>query len=475
MQIKKYGRPLLVLSTLFWLILFLINFGHGAGWSGVYSILIKKINTESLSWFFLFSALGSFVLNLLLMGFADLLDSEKLVQISFIGFIGVLAADLAVLDAQTFFSPLQYKYLLIFLAVLIISVPSVFIIQTWNLINNTFSPKSAADIYPLLTTAPLIGSIAGGFAAHRLPKYFQTESLVVTWGVCILIAVVITAVLTRLLKKYNISRHRTREKIGPKKLAANFKEGFHYYKSSSFALNLSLIFMSFWLVCTIIDFCYAKTLDKTYTTSEEMASFYGGYTTVANVTALLIQTFLGSKLLKITGVRSGFLFLPGSQIICFVVILFSPGLLPIVAAMFMQTLIGMSIQSNSVQVSFNIFARAVRGKIRTLLEGVINPLGGVIGSVAIIIIGKLQTNDSVSVERILPYVGILFSGIWLLAAVRIHKSYLREAEKTASNNDDQDQKDAGEALQIEQSAADFWKNLKRKILKTKNNDCRNGK
>ena len=246
-------------------------------------------------------------------------------------------------------------------------------------------------------------------------------------------------------------------------------------KSSSFALNLSLIFMSFWLVCTIIDFCYAKTLDKTYTTSEEMASFYGGYTTVANVTALLIQTFLGSKLLKITGVRSGFLFLPCSQIICFVVILFSPGLLPIVAAMFMQTLIGMSIQSNSVQVSFNIFARAVRGKIRTLLEGVINPLGGVIGSVAIIIIGKLQTNDSVSVERILPYVGILFSGIWLLAAVKIHKSYLREAEKTASNNDDQDQKDAGEALQIEQSAADFWKNLKRKILKTKNNDCRNGK
>lgn len=467
MKIKEYGRPLLTLTVLFWIILFLINFGHGAGWSGVYSILIKKISTQSLSWFFLFSAIGSFVLNLFLMCFADLLSSEKLVQISFAGFIVILAADLAVLDAQAVFSPMQFKYLLIFLAVLIISVPSVFIIQTWNLINKTFTPKSAADIYPLLTTAPLIGSISGGFTAHRLPKYFQTESLVVTWGICILAAIIITAVLTRLLRKYEISRTQKKEKISPKALAANFKEGFHHYKSSSFALNLSVIFMSFWLVCTIIDFCYAKTLDKTYTTSEEMASFYGGYTTVANVTALLIQTFLGSKLLKITGVRSGFLFLPCSQIICFIVILFSPGLFPIIAAMFMQTLIGMSIQSNSVQVSFNVFARAVRGKIRTLLEGVLNPLGGIIGSVTIIIIGKLQTNDAIAVERILPYVGILFSGIWLLAAFKIHKSYIREAEKTAECNDDQDQKDAREALQIESSAADFWKNMKKNLLKTK--------
>ena len=466
MKIKEYGRPLLILTVLFWVILFLINFGHGAGWSGVYSILIKKISTQSLSWFFLFSAIGSFVLNLFLMCFADLLSSEKLVQISFAGFIVILAADLAVLDAQAVFSPMQFKYLLIFLAVLIISVPSVFIIQTWNLINKTFTPKSAADIYPLLTTAPLIGSISGGFTAHRLPKYFQTESLVITWGICILAAMIITAVLTRLLRKSEISRTQKKEKISPKALAANFKEGFHHYKSSSFALNLSVIFMSFWLVCTIIDFCYAKTLDKTYTTSEEMASFYGGYTTVANVTALLIQTFLGSKLLKITGVRSGFLFLPCSQIICFIVILLSPGLFPIVAAMFMQTLIGMSVQSNSVQVSFNVFARAVRGKIRTLLEGVLNPLGGVIGSTAIIIIGKLQTNDAIAVERILPYVGILFSGIWLLA-FKIHKSYIREAEKTAECNDDQDQKDAREALQIEFSAADFWKNMKKNLLKTK--------
>ena len=461
MKLKEYSRSLLTLTVLFWVILFLINFGHGAGWSGVYSILIKKIGSESLSYFFLFSALGSFVLNLLLMFFADIFHSEKLVQLSFAGFILVLIADLWVLEEQSSFSPYTFKILLIFLAVLIISVPSVFIIQTWNLINKTFSPKSAADIYPLLTTAPLIGSILGGFAANRLPKYFATQSLVITWGSCILIAIGVTAVLIRLLKKYKISNTEQTEKINPRRLLNNFKEGFFHYKKSSFALNLSVIFMSFWLVCTIIDFCYAQTLDKTYTSSEDMASFYGGYTTVANITALLIQTFLGSKLLKITGVRSGFLFLPCSQILCFTMIILSPGLYPIVATMFAQTLIGMSIQSNSVQVSFNIFARAVRGKIRTLLEGVLNPLGGIIGSVTIIIINLLKKNDSIPLERILPFVGIFFSAIWLLTAIKIHRSYIQEAEKTALCDDPQDKKDAQEALTIEQDAVNFWKRLKK--------------
>lgn len=461
MKLKEYGRPLLHLTVLFWIILFLINFGHGAGWSGVYSILVKKTGAESLSYFFLFSALGSFFLNLLLMFFADLFSAEKLVQLSFTAFILILGTDLFLIETQSFFSPALFKTLLIFLAVLIISVPSVFIIQTWNIINRTFTPKSAADIYPLLSTAPLIGSISGGFAAHRLPKYLPTQSLIVTWGICILIAVGVTAVLTRLLKKHHISAFVKIEKINPKALAENFKEGFYHYKRSSFALNLSVIFMSFWLVCTIIDFCYAQTLNKTYSSSEDMASFYGGYTTVANITALLIQTLLGSKLLKITGVRSGFLFLPSSQIICFVMIILSPGLYPIVGAMFTQTLIGMSIQSNSVQVSFNVFSRAVRGKIRTLLEGVLNPLGGIIGSVTIILIGVLKKNDAVPIERILPFVGIFFSALWLLAAVKIHRSYIGEAEKTAKCDDEYDKKEALEALNIEQNAVHFWKNLKK--------------
>lgn len=190
MNLKQYGRDIRALTILFWGVLFLINFGHGAGWSGVYSILVKETGTQSLSLFFLFSALGSFVLNLLLTCFADLLSSEKLMQISFASFIGVLAADLAVLNAPAAFFGNGFEPLLIFLAVLIISVPSIYIIQTWNLINRTFSPKSAADIYPLLTTAPLIGGIVGGFAANRLPKVMPAQSLVATWGVCIAAAMV---------------------------------------------------------------------------------------------------------------------------------------------------------------------------------------------------------------------------------------------------------------------------------------------
>ena len=74
----------------FWLVLFLINFGHSAGWAGVYAVLIEKIGAKSLTDFFLYSALGGFALNMGLMFFADVLSSEKLVQFSFVSFIAVL-------------------------------------------------------------------------------------------------------------------------------------------------------------------------------------------------------------------------------------------------------------------------------------------------------------------------------------------------------------------------------------------------
>ena len=437
------------LTVLFWLLLFLINFGHGAGWSGVYSLLIKEIGSESLSRFFLFSALGGFALNVCLMFFADAFSNEKLVRFSFLSFIFILETDLAVLAHAASFSEGTYRFLLIFLAVLIIAVPSVYIIQTWNMINKAFSPKSAANVYPVLATASLIGSIAGGATANRLPYLLPAEMLIRTWALSIFAGFAVTFALKRLTTPNEKGETPVRNEND---LVKNFAIGLKYFKASSFARHMGVVFMSFWLVCTLIDFCYGKMLDRVYSSAEEIASFTGAYTTAANVAALLIQTFVGAKLLKITGVRNGFAVLPLSQIVCFAVMILSPGLMPVAATMFMQTLIGMSVQSNSIQVSFNIFATSVRGKIRTLLEGIINPLGGVIASLMIIGLERMRSEASLPIEEILPWFGILFAGIWLSYALGIRKSYFSEIRRTRRIGSERDKKDAAEALEIERQA-----------------------
>lgn len=430
----------------FWLVLFLINFGHSAGWAGVYAVLIEKIGAESLTDFFLYSALGGFALNTGLMFFADVFSNEKLIQLSFVSFIAILGLDLLVLSAESSFGAETFKTLLILLAMLIIAVPSVYIIQTWNLINNTFSPKSGANVYPFLATAPLVGNMTGGGAAHFIPKHFPTEALIWSWGGCIALAIAATFVLNRIVERLNDT---PAVRVDKKELIENFKDGFRHYKKSAFARDLSVVFMSFWLVCTIVDFCYAGTLRKTYATSEQMASFYGTYTGAVNFTALFVQLFLGAKILKKVGVANGFMFLPASQIAGFVLLIFTPGLPPIVAMMFMQTLIGMSVQANSVSMSFNVFAADVRGKIRTLLEGVINPLGGVIGSLTIMAIAKFDSRETL---QILPYAGTVFAGVWLFFTFRIRRSYLREIQITAQSENPQDRKDAAEAAEIERNA-----------------------
>ncbi|MCQ2914562.1 MAG: MFS transporter [Alphaproteobacteria bacterium] len=444
--LKKYNS----VSWIFWSLLFLINFGHGAGWSGVYALLINKIGTDKISEFFLYSAIAGFLLNLCLMFYADILKNEKLVQYSFAFFIVVLLAYLFNLNSQNSLSITTFKYLVIGITVLIIAVPSVFIIQTWNLINKVFTPKSGTNVYPFLSTAPLIGSTIGGMMANRLASFLSTQSLIYVWMSAIFLAMIITFVCEKKFSE-NIEdiqqTNQNTENSTLKSFVKNFKKGFYHFKKSPFAKDLGIVFMSFWLVCTLIDFSYASVLEKVFDNSEKIAAFYGSYTMIVNLAALFVQLFLGSYLIKKIGIRSGFLFLPISQIIGFAVLILIPGLYPIISMMFMQTLIGMSVQSNSCSVSFNIFALEIRGKIRTLLEGVINPLGGVLASLLLIFIKAKCSNEIIHI--IVPATGLFFALIWFIATLHIKKSYMQEIDTTLKSSSPLDQKSAQEALDIE--------------------------
>ena len=165
------------------------------------------------------------------------LSSKKAAVLSVIT-AALLIAAACVLNR--FLSGKEYYYLM---AVLIIAVPSVYIIQTWNLINKTFTPKSGATVYPILATAPIIGNMTGGGAAHFIPKHFRTETLIWSWGVCILLAIAVTFVLNRAVERLN---ENSPKKPNKTELIENFKDGFRHYKKSAFARDLSMVFMSFW-------------------------------------------------------------------------------------------------------------------------------------------------------------------------------------------------------------------------------------
>ncbi|MCQ2965127.1 MAG: hypothetical protein MJ250_00105 [Alphaproteobacteria bacterium] len=424
--------------VIFWLILFFINFGYASGWAGVYSILIKKIGTENLPHFFLYSALAGFVLNIVMLFYSNILKSTKLLSFSFLATICVLCTYITIYKDLLRIPLSFYKSSLIFSAVLISAIPSVYLIQLWNLINKTFTTNQGISVYPILSSAPLVGSMIGGIIAQNLPRYFEVDILIIIWISCLTLCAIANCI-----NKKNFSQTE-QIKID---VLNNFVEGILFYKKSAFAKDLSIVFMLFWFVCTLIDFCYAQILDISFSTPEKIASFYGIYTFISNCLALIIQLFLGALIIKKIGIKIGFIFLPISQILGFISLIFIPGLISVVIMMSMQTLIGMTIQSNSVSVSFNIFPEKMRGKIRTILEGIINPLGGVLAS-ELLIFFKIFLGTK-QLTYWVPYIGMFFVLIWLFTTFHIQKTFIIEAVKSKQSSLKNDVENAQQALLIE--------------------------
>jgi ATP/ADP translocase len=430
--------------VLFFGILLLFQVGYIAGWAGVYSFLISKTDANNLPYYFIFSALGSFFINIISAFFSDIFKKQNIIRVSQVVFSLILCFEIFVIKNEGLFSANTLFSILLILSILIISIPSIFSIQIWTLINENVAPSNASKVYPILGSANIIASITGGIIANIVPKYFSNIYLIFIW----LLTMILSFGLVSLIKS---NYEKPENKRNFKTLINNFKDGAKYYIGSSFIKYLSVTFISFWLVNTLTYFYYSQFLVVEFQSPEKIASFMGLFTIITQLSALVMQFFIAPKIIKKIGVIKGFLYLPVSQIVGLSLIVIYPQFWAIILTEFMQDLIGMSVQANSVNMAFNVISSKVRAKIRTFLEGIINPLGGVIAGVMILIIQKVLPSSEF-INYHIPLFGIIFAGIWVFAAIQLRFYYLQEMKKSFKINKNNDRIFIKESLMIEKNA-----------------------
>lgn len=432
-------------NIIFFAILLLLQTGYTAGWAGVYSFLIAKSDANTLPYYFIFSALGSFFINIISAFFSDIFKKQTIIKFSQIIFILFLIIEIVIIENYNLFNKNTLFSILLILSIIIISIPSIFTIQLWALINENVEPSKASKIYPILCSANIIASITGGIIANIIPKYFSNVYLIAIW----IITVAISYILISLIK--NNYDDDTNNKKQLKTLINNFKDGAKHYFTSSFLKYLSIVFISFWLVNTLTYFYYSQFLVIKYDNPEQIASFIGLFTMIIQFSALAMQFIISPIVIKKIGIINGLFYLPISQVIGLSLIIIYPQFWAIILTEFLQDFIGMSIQSNSINMSFNIISSRVRAKIRTLLEGIINPLGGVLAGISILIIQKILP-QSEFINYYIPLFGLIFAILWTLSVFQLKKYYIKEIKKSFKINKNNDRIVIKEFLAIEKNA-----------------------
>jgi ATP/ADP translocase len=420
-------------TLIFSLMLGIRTFGYTLGWSAVQTILLKRLGIDSLPYSFILFAIIGMIGTFFYLFFADVISRQKLLKI-FCSATGII------IIISGFFIPEGNSNGLIISCCLILAGNGIGYsttgIQIWTLINDTFTPAQGTRIYPIIATAPLIGSIAGGTVLPVLVDTLGMKSLIIIWGITVIAVLPLLEILQKYYGEEIISKTAYLDKIS-RNFLLNLKEGFSFSLTSPLVRVLGLICILFWTVASLKEFQYGRIMIKAFPTEVELSKYYAYFNIYLHITVLIFQLLFTGKLIKLTGVSRGFAILPVTILSGLILVLISFSFYSGLIMRFTWDLVAMTVQGSIFQLSFNGISAPYRGRIRGFLEGFINPLGGILGGAIIIIINRCLYNTSAHFSHMMAItlIAIVFSLIWIFVSL-ITKNYYRKAIIENLNSDD---------------------------------------
>lgn len=403
--------------------------GKVIGWSAVQVILWKRIGLESLAYSFVLFALMGMFGSMLYVVFADAVRRDKLLKIYCSATGMLLLVSVLLLPDQS--ASAQLTPLTIACAVLVMLAHGLgdetISMQIWTIINDHFRPNQGFRLYPIIATAPMIGGILGGVALQFLSDHWQTETLILFWGIGVLSVLPIISLFQKLYGS-NIQAHN---KEAPPAFWETLCAAGRFSLRSALIQAISLICILFWTVASLKECQYSQIVNSTFASEAKLNEYFGYYTIFINVAVIALQFRFTGQVLKMVGIGYGLHMLPVTILLGIVI----TGVIPCFWAAFIMRftwdIVAMTVQGSSYQLLFHAMPGPYRGRIRGLLEGIMNPLGGIVGGTLIIL---LQASPN-SASAAIPMLGLLFALAWLGMAIIARKVYHRTIVENLASKD----------------------------------------
>lgn len=368
---------------------FLYRTAFVVGWTVLVAMFVSRYGILSLPYLFvinaIFSIIGSVVYSLC---FERI--SRLTVMISTIVLSGLfLFTAAAIVDTHQIFF---FSLLILSISILLNQLRIIMIAYVEEL----FDPLTSERTFPVIEVSETLGGIVAGIIVTFLSSYFSLSSFVYLMVSVLLLLIPLLLFFDFEEERVELVRSKNYEK-GPDGIFTQLKQAFKDKAHSSFVYGLIFIVLFQWIIFNLIEFQYTKVVYQNVSNVifEAGSGFEHAFIhdlgllfILFSTSALIVEILLGSRLITSLGVVGAMLLHPIVTLFSLMGLFFRFDFLTAVLAKNNFTLTSV-IHTNTYHISYYAVKERVREHLREFLEGVVRPLGALIGTLAVIILDKI--------------------------------------------------------------------------------------
>lgn len=372
------GRLVLLIGALF----LCIQAGQGLGDNAASALFFLRYGVDFLPYMYLLLGALTFTLTLGYSAGLGRFERSRFFKIMILGLILLLLVERAALELSI---PILYPILWLTINCMGMILGTF----TWNVAGGVSDARQAKRLFPIFTSAGILGSVLGNSATGLLAKSLGADNLLIFYALLLgLVFFLMRTISKNYFKPFKPSRHKSN-------FWNDLRSGFDLVRGSSLMKLIAFASILFSILFFAIAFPFSKVVSASFADEADMAGFLGLFSSITTAVTFLVSLLLANRIYTRLGIVNSVLIMPLVYLFGFTIFASRYSLNGAVIARFSQLVVLSGIAGTAWNALFNVVPSQKRGQVLAFQNGVPSQIGVALSGVLLILGEQVLTTTQI--------------------------------------------------------------------------------
>ena len=368
------GRLVILVGLLF----ACIQAGQGMGENAASALFLLRFGVDYLPYMYIAAGALTFIITMAYSAGLGRFEKGRF-------FLGVIAASAILLIVERTAILLSYPFLYPALWLTVTGMGGILGTFVWNLAGEVCDARQAKRLFPLFTSAGILGSVFGNAVTGFAAKLLGTDNLFFLYAALLGVAFY----LTRSIANSYFRKEKTFSNKAS--LWDDLRAGFDFVRISPLMRLIAFSSILFSVLFFAIAFPFNKVVTASFPDEAGVAGFFGLFNSITTAATFFISLFLANRIYTRIGIINSIFLMPLAYIFCFTIFTSQYNLNGAALARFAQLVILAGVAGTAWNALFNIVPSQKRGQVLAFNNGVPSQIGVMLSGVLLIVADKALT------------------------------------------------------------------------------------